>query len=182
MILRRLVALLRGNTDRSCVRAAASAHAADVRLSNHLLNAYTKSGSLALAEMPHRNLVSWSALISGHDQARRPDLALELFARMDAQPNEYVYASVLRALDVGTQVHADAVKSRFLGVSFVANSVVSMYMKCGCVDEGYGVFRTLVEPNFVSYNAVISGLAESSQLERGLEVFRLIKLRGLRPD
>ncbi|OEL15519.1 Pentatricopeptide repeat-containing protein [Dichanthelium oligosanthes] len=202
MILRRLVSLiLDGAWPRAHATAAAHAaavragHAADVFLSNHLIVSYSRSGLLAAAlnvfdEMPRRNLVSWSALISCCAHAGRPELALELFARMGdaARPNEHVYTSVacscaaLRALAAGEQVHAHAVKSGFLGSSFVSNSIVSMYMKCGCFDEGYGVFRTLAEPTVVSYNAVISGVAASSRPEKGLEVFRLMKLRGLRPD
>ncbi|KAL6634608.1 hypothetical protein ACP70R_027279 [Stipagrostis hirtigluma subsp. patula] len=206
MVLRRLVSLLLDGAATSShprAEAAAAAHAAaaksghtaDVFLSNQLIASYAGSGRLADArrvfdEMPRRNAVSWSALISGCARAGRPELALELLARMDGamRRNEHVYASVarscaaLRALAAGAQVHADAVKSGFLGASFVPNSIVSMYMKCGCFDEGYKVFRTLAEPNVVSFNAVISGLAASSWPERGLEVFRLMKLRGLRPD
>ncbi|XP_039788707.1 pentatricopeptide repeat-containing protein At5g27110-like [Panicum virgatum] len=203
MILRRLVSLvLDGSWPRARATAAAHAaavragHAADVFLCNHLIVSYAGCGLLDAArrvfdEMPRRNLVSWSALVSCCTRAGRPDLALELFARMGgagARPSEHVYASVarscaaLRALSAGAQVHARAVKSGLLGASFVANSIVTMYMKCGCFDEGYGVFRTLAEPTVVSYNAAISGLAASSQPEKCLEVFRLMKLRELRPD
>ncbi|XP_066320476.1 putative pentatricopeptide repeat-containing protein At5g52630 [Miscanthus floridulus] len=188
MILRRVVSLiLHGASTSSRAHATTAAHAAatkaghaaDVFLSNHLIVTYARSGLLEAArrvfgEMPRRNLVSWSALISGCAQAGRPDLALELFARMgDVRPNEHVYASVarscaaLQALAAGAQVHADAVKSGFLGASFVANSVVSMYMKCGCSEAWYDVFRTLSEPNLVSHNALISCLAASSQPEMG---------------
>ncbi|KAF8653058.1 hypothetical protein HU200_062497 [Digitaria exilis] len=203
MILRRLVSLIldaawpRGHATATAHAVAVKAgHAADVFLSNHLIVSYAGSGLLEAArrvfdEMPRRNLVSWSALIASCARSARPELALDLFARMElegARPNEHVYASVARscaalgALAAGAQVHADALKSGFLGASFVANSIASMYMKCGCFDEGYDVFRTLAEPTVVSYNAVISGLAASSRPEKGLEVFRLMKLRGLRPD
>ncbi|XP_066317790.1 pentatricopeptide repeat-containing protein At1g15510, chloroplastic-like [Miscanthus floridulus] len=192
MILRWVVSLiLHGATTSSRAHATIAAHAAatkaghaaDVFLSNHLTVTYARSGLLEAArrvfgEMPRRNLVSWSALISGCAQAGRPDLALELFARMgDVRPNEHVYASVarscaaLQALAAGAQVHAHAVKSGSLGASFVANSVVSMYMKCGCYEAGYNVFRTLFELNLVSHNALISG----TKLD-------LMKLRGLHPD
>ncbi|CAL4968650.1 unnamed protein product [Urochloa decumbens] len=204
MILRRLVSLiLDGAWPRADATAAAhgaavkAGHAVDVIFSNHLIVSYGGSGVLDAArrvfdEMPSRNLVSWSALISCYARSGRPELALELFARMGRvapRPNEHVYASAARsctalhALAAGTQVHAGAVKSGLLGASsFVANSVASMYMKCGRFDEGYDVFSTLEEPTVVSYNAVISGLAASPRPEKGLEVFRLMKLRGLRPD
>ncbi|KAL6899285.1 hypothetical protein ACP4OV_005943 [Aristida adscensionis] len=208
MTLRRLVSLLLdgaatssrprdagGATVAAHAAAFKSGHAADVFLSNHLIVSYARSSRLEDArkvfdETPHRNLVSWSALISGCGRAGRPDLALELFSRMDGalRASEHVYASVarscaaLRALAAGAQVHADALKSGHLGAAFVANSLVSMYMRCRRAEEGYAVFTTLAEPNAVSHNAVMFGLAASSRPERGLEVFRLMKLRGLRPD
>ncbi|CAN6244826.1 unnamed protein product [Urochloa humidicola] len=202
MILRRLVSLILDGAW-PCADATAAAHgaavkaghAADVFLSNHLIVSYAGSGLLESArsvfdEMPRRNLVSWSALISCCTRGGRPDLALELFARMGGapRPNEHVYASVarsctaLRTLAAGAQVHAGALKSGLLGAPFVANSVVTMYMKCGCFDNGYAVFSTIPEPTVVSYNTVISGLAASSRPEKGLEMFRVMKLRGLRPD
>ncbi|CAL5021299.1 unnamed protein product [Urochloa decumbens] len=204
IILRRLVSLILGVAwPRADATAAAHAaavkagHAADVILSNHLIVSYAGSGLLESARrvfdgMPRRNLVSWSALISCCARGGRPELALELFARMGRgvlRPNEHVYASAarscaaLRTPAARAQVHAGALKSGLLGASpFVANSVASMYMKCGHFDEGYAVFSTLEEPTVVSYNAVISGLAASSRPEKGLEVFGLMKLRGLRPD
>ncbi|GJN21406.1 hypothetical protein PR202_gb08878 [Eleusine coracana subsp. coracana] len=204
MILQRVVSLLLdGAATCSSARTATAAHAAavksghaaDVFLSNHLIVSYATSGRLPLArmvfdEMPRRNLVSWSALISGSAQSGRPDLALDLFRRMDVPPSEHVYASAarscaaLRAPAAGAQVHARAFKTGLLGASsFVANSVSSMYMKCGRFDDGYGVFMELAAPTVVSYNAVVSGLAARARPGRGLEVFRLMKTRGfLLPD
>ncbi|KAK9225060.1 hypothetical protein WN943_010101 [Citrus x changshan-huyou] len=53
----------------------------DVIVSNHVLNLYAKCGEMILArkvfdEMSERNLVSWSAMISGHHQAGEHLLAL----------------------------------------------------------------------------------------------------------
>jgi pentatricopeptide repeat protein len=106
----------------------------------------------------------------------------------DEQPNEHSYANMTRsctALHVpatGAQVHTHAVKSGFLSASFMAKSIVSMYMKCGCYEAKYDVFRSLSEPNLVSHNAMIAGLAASSQPEMGLDVFRLMKLHEMRPN
>ncbi|CAD6342521.1 unnamed protein product [Miscanthus lutarioriparius] len=79
----------------------------------------------------------------------------------DVRPNEHVYASVarscaaLQALAAGAQVHAHAVKSGFLGASFVANSVVSMYTKCGCYEAGFSYAAALV----ICSNLENSGIA-----------------------
>nr|CAD1825202.1 unnamed protein product [Ananas comosus var. bracteatus] len=165
----------------------------DLFLSNHLLNMYAKCGKLEHAhkmfdEMPRRNLVSFSALISGYDQSGEPLMALNLFSQLEFDPNEYIYGSVLSAcatllaLSQGKQVHADVIKTGFFDVSFVSNSLISMYMKCSCFHEAYSIFGTIAEPNSVSYNAMIAGFAENGHVENSLELFRLMNQRGLRPD
>ncbi|OAY67782.1 Pentatricopeptide repeat-containing protein, partial [Ananas comosus] len=165
----------------------------DLFLSNHLLNMYAKCGKLKHAhkvfdEMPRRNLVSFSALISGYDQSGEPLMALNLFSQLEFVPNEYIYGSVLSAcatllaLSQGEQVHADVIKTGFFDVSFVSNSLISMYMKCSCFHEAYSIFGAIAEPNLVSYNAMIGGFAENGHVENSLELFRLMNQRGLRPD
>ncbi|KAG1366484.1 putative pentatricopeptide repeat-containing protein [Cocos nucifera] len=110
LILKRLGALLQ-----QCSKTKASDHGAtihaviikmglgsDLILSNHLISMYAKCNNFKAAhkvfdEMPKRNLVSWSAIIAGYDQSGKPLMALNIFAGMQLQPNEYVYASVLSA-------------------------------------------------------------------------------------
>ncbi|ONK73970.1 uncharacterized protein A4U43_C03F1460 [Asparagus officinalis] len=140
------------------------------------------------AEMPERNLVSWSALIAGYDQSGRHAMAVDLFAQMKLQPNEYAYASVisscgsLSALTQGKQVHASTLKTGHCGVSFVSNSLISMYMRCGCFDNAFSIFNNLPEPCSISYNTMITGFAENLQPGKGLELFKLMKREGLHAD
>ncbi|KAA8521116.1 hypothetical protein F0562_011731 [Nyssa sinensis] len=58
--------------------------------------------------MPHKNIVSWTALISGYAQHSRADKGFLLFSDMFAhyRPTEFAYASVLTSCnyDRGRQV------------------------------------------------------------------------------
>lgn len=94
----------------------------DLFLSNHLINMYAKckvleSSNCIFDHMPIRNIVSWSALIAGYDQASNPSIALNLFAQMPFQPNEYIYGSIISAcatlfaLAQGRQVHGQSLKN-----------------------------------------------------------------------
>lgn len=74
----------------------------DLFVSNHLVNMYAKCGDLECArkvfdEMPRRNYVSWTALVSGYAQHGRGDECFSLFSGMLAhhRPNEFAFASVL---------------------------------------------------------------------------------------
>ncbi|KAK0598030.1 hypothetical protein LWI29_030880 [Acer saccharum] len=165
----------------------------DVFISNHVVNMYAKCGKLDPArrvfdDMSERNLVSWSAMISGYDQVGDHALALELFSRMRLVPNEYVFGSAisacagLRDLIKGQQIHAQSLKFGYAYVSFVSNSLISMYMKCARCDDALSVYEEVSEPNSVSFNALIGGFVENQQPEKGFELFKLMHRQGLMPD
>ncbi|XVE98845.1 hypothetical protein REPUB_Repub03eG0143600 [Reevesia pubescens] len=166
---------------------------ADVIVSNHMLNMYAKCGKINFArqvfdEMSDKNLVSWSAMISGYDQAGKPLLALHLFSQMRLAPNEYILSSAISAcanlmlLGEGRQIHAQSVKYGYASVSFVYNSLISMYMKCGHSSDALSVYSGALEPNAVSYNAIITGFVENQQPEKGFEVFKHMHQQDLMPD
>ncbi|KAL5541134.1 hypothetical protein UlMin_044381 [Ulmus minor] len=162
----------------------------DVFISNHVLNMYAKCGNMTSArrvfdEMSERNIVSWSAMISGYDQAGEFLMSLDLFAQMRLVPNEFVFSSVisvcanLTALSPGQQIHAYSQKVGYASISFVSNSLISMYMKCGHFSDAVSVFESTSEPNSVSYNALINGFIENKLPEKGFEVFKCMQRQGL---
>ncbi|KAK7291868.1 hypothetical protein RIF29_07364 [Crotalaria pallida] len=164
-----------------------------VFISNQVLNMYAKCGHTVLArkvfdEMSHRNLVSWSAMLSGYDQCGEHWMALHMFAQIQHPPNEYIFASAvsacasLTALEQGRQIHAQSLKSGYASISFVSNSLISMYMKCGQCNDAMSVYDNSIRPNSVSYNALISGFIENCEPEKGFEVFKLMLRQGFVPD
>ncbi|TKY54534.1 Pentatricopeptide repeat-containing protein [Spatholobus suberectus] len=164
-----------------------------VFISNQVLNMYAKCGQVFLArrvfdEMSQRNIVSWSAMISGYDQCGEHGMALHLFSQMQFMPNEYIFASVLSAcasiaaLKQGQQIHAQSLKSGYASISFVSNSLITMYMKCGHCSDALSVYANSVGQNSVSYNALISGFTENHEPEKGFEVFKLMLQQGFVPD
>ncbi|KAL9996170.1 putative tetratricopeptide-like helical domain superfamily [Helianthus debilis subsp. tardiflorus] len=103
-------------------------------------------------EMFERNVVSWFAMISWYDQAGRALNAVQLFSRMKVeQANEFVFASdvsacaSLHAVDVGKRIHSQSVVLGYADVSFVSNSLVSMYMNCGRCSDALSVFMSSSE-------------------------------------
>ncbi|GKV27919.1 hypothetical protein SLEP1_g37035 [Rubroshorea leprosula] len=165
----------------------------DVYVSNHVLNMYAKCGKINFArqvfdEMPEKNVVSWSAMISGYDQGGEPLLALDLFSQMHLVFNGQSFASAIRAcgslmaLVTGQQIHARSLKYGYACLSFVSNSLVSMYMKCGYCSDALLVFAGSSGADPVAYNALITGFIENQQPERGFKVFKLMQRQGLVPD
>ncbi|XP_050221768.1 pentatricopeptide repeat-containing protein At3g09040, mitochondrial-like [Mercurialis annua] len=165
----------------------------DTIVSNHVVNLYAKRGNIKHArqvfdEMSEKNLVSWSAMISGYDHTGQPFLALKLFSQMKLVPNEYVFASVISscatvmALPQGKEIHARSLKYGFASVSFVSNALISMYMKCGQCRYALLVYNVISEPNGVTFNALISGFVENRQPEKGMEFFKAMHQKGFVPD
>ena len=201
MVLETIGSLLHHCSKTKAFRCGLSLHAtvfkagilADVIVSNHVLNMYAKCGKINFArqvfdEMSEKNLVSWSAMIAGYDQAGEPLSALYLYSQMRLAPNEYIFASAISAcanlmlLGEGRQIHAQSVKHGYASVSFVSNSLISMYMKCSHTSDALSIYSAALEPNTVSYNAIISGLVEIQQPEKGFEVFKHMHQQGLMPD
>lgn len=168
----------------------------NVFISNHIINMYAKCGNLDYAhqlfdEMSDRNLVSWSALISGYDQARDPFMALDLFRKMrvEMRPNEFCFSSALSScsrlmsLRIGQQLHSDALKLGYSSISFVCNSLIKLYSKCGQCNDAVSVFDSASGLIcLVSYNVIIAGLVANKELERGFDMFRIMRRQGLIPD
>ncbi|MFS7900053.1 putative tetratricopeptide-like helical domain superfamily [Helianthus anomalus] len=122
-------------------------------------------------EMSERNVVSWFAMIYGYDQVGRALNTAQLFSRMKVeQANEFVFTSdvsacaSLQAVDVGKRIHSQSVVLGYADVSFVSNSLVSMYMNCGRCSDTLPMFTGSSERKTVAYNAIITGLVENEQV------------------
>ncbi|KAI3881125.1 hypothetical protein MKX03_010138 [Papaver bracteatum] len=139
-------------------------------ITNHLINFYSKCRQLDYAqyifdEMPERNLISWTALISGYYQHNQPEKCFKLFSCMLCHhlPNEFTFASVLGSCDRhrGQQVHGLAVKTSLDEHVYVGNSLITMYCKNDAVDhtgDGWLVFKNLPVRNLIKMHRTGVGL------------------------
>lgn len=154
---------------------------------------YTKCECLGDAqkvfdEMPQRNVVSWTAMISGYSQRGYASEALNLFLKMlrsGTEPNEFTFASVLTSckgalgIEQGRQIHSLIIKSMFESHIYVGSSLLDMYSKSGKIHEARGVFESLPERDVVSCTAIISGYAQMGLDEEALELFRRLQREGM---
>lgn len=164
-----------------------------VYLRTRLIVFYTKCECLGDAqkvfdEMPQRNVVSWTAMISGYSQRGYASEALNLFLKMlrsGTEPNEFTFASVLTSckgalgIEQGRQIHSLIIKSMFESHIYVGSSLLDMYSKSGKIHEARGVFESLPERDVVSCTAIISGYAQMGLDEEALELFRRLQREGM---
>ncbi|KAK8938211.1 Pentatricopeptide repeat-containing protein [Platanthera guangdongensis] len=162
-----------------------SAHPFTLLLSNHLINMYSKCGRTDLArpvfdEMPHRNLVSWTALLTGYSQSGQHRQCFHLFSSMLAHhiPNDYGIVAVLSSSAAarhphhGKQAHALASKISLDANVFVGNSLIAMYSSCdGLGDDGRLVFETMPFRNVITWNSMIAGFSHAGKSHLSLDLF-----------
>eukprot|EP01018_Ginkgo_biloba_P031529 Gb_16954 [translate_table: standard] len=154
----------------------------DVFLANNILSMYAKCGSLRNARqifdnMSTRKLVSWNAMIAGYAQNGQGEEAFKLYCQMPEEPNQFTFASVLRAcsslsaLEQGKQVHAHIVRTGFESDVFVGTALVDTYSKCWSLENACKVFDKMPEPGMVSRNAMIAGYVRNGCLDKALVLF-----------
>jgi pentatricopeptide repeat protein len=168
----------------------------DVFVGSSLLNMYCKSGLLLEArkvfdKMPERNSVSWATIISGYAMQRMAGDALELFELMrqeEEDENEFVLTSVLSALaspefvNIGKQIHCLASKGGLLSFVSVENALVTMYAKCGSLDDALKTFEESSDKNSITWSAMITGFAQSGDSHKALNLFSHMHLSGTKPS
>ncbi|KAL8116260.1 hypothetical protein AgCh_022678 [Apium graveolens] len=171
----------------------------DMYTSNHVINMYAKCGSLECAqkvfdEMSERNVVSWTAMVSGFAQQGRGDDCFRVFSGMACEclPTEFAYASVLTVCDGdrGRQVHAFALKTSFDDYVYVANALITMYWN-NYVDggndddenfEAWVVFNGMHCKNLITWNAMIAGFQKSGCWVKALRIFSGMRHDGVEFD
>ncbi|KAJ4713600.1 Pentatricopeptide repeat-containing protein [Melia azedarach] len=64
----------------------------------------------------------------------------------------------------------------------VGNTLLSMYAKCGIIDDAISFFNEMNQKDTVSYNATISGCSQNGYAQEALHIFHKMQLCGIEPD
>eukprot|EP01018_Ginkgo_biloba_P020813 Gb_00194 [translate_table: standard] len=169
---------------------------ADVLVGTAIIDMYAKCGSLDMARqlfdrMLDRNVVSWNAMIAGYAQNGDSNEALALFNQMqlaNTKPNSATMVSVLpacahlAALQQGKQIHGCIFRSGFESDVVVGTAVVDMYAKCRSLEIARHLFDKMSERNVVSWNAMITGYAQTGHSSEALELFNQMQLACVTPN
>lgn len=154
---------------------------------NSLINFYAKCNELFIARklfdsMRQRNVVSWSALMTGYLHMGFSLEVIRLLKDMvsvDAiSPNEYIFAIALASCSdsgrtkEGQQCHCYVLKSGLVFHQYVRNALLHMYSKYFSFQEVMWIWNLVPGTDIFSYNSVLSGLLENGYFKEGLEVLR----------
>lgn len=203
---RTFVALLKACTKLKDVSMAKKIHAKvsmerllqkNIFIGSTLVDTYAKCGALADAQevfelLPNRDVVTWTALISGYAQHEQGQEALLWYEHMQVEgvaPNALTFACGLKAcgnvgaLDKGEEIHVE-IADRGLSQKnvFLGSALINMYAKCGLLEQAREVFDELPVRDVACWNAMITAYAQHEQGDEALTCYNQMQLAGLAPD
>lgn len=169
---------------------------ADKAIGNHLVPALVKCGCLldaqeAFSKLVQPNSWSWTYLMHAYVENGDCQHALSLFQKMQAvplHPNTFTFLVLLKAcahlvsLKHGRAVHFEVVKYELERDSFICNSLLDMYAKCGSLVEARKVFDGLQDKDVVSWTALIAGYVDHGLDRNALICFDQMQVDNVDPN
>lgn len=168
----------------------------DVATCTALVAGYSRSGRIEEArrlfdKLPTRDVVMWNAMIAGYGQHGLDQEALDLYGRMQQEAvtaaNSITYACLLQAcsraggLAQGRSIHLQVQERGLESDALVGNGLVSMYAKCGSLDEAQRVFDSLPNKDVVTWTAMIAGYTNSGVGTKALSLYKAMQREGVIP-
>lgn len=161
-----------------------------------MIAAFSQNGDIGKArdcfnKMPKRNVVTWNSMLSTYIQHGYQEDGLKLYRMMQTEglkPDWVTFASSTSAcadlaiLKLGTQIVAQSEKLGLASNVSVANSVITMYSRCGHVEEARKVFDCLNTKNLISWNSLMAGYAQNGHGRKVIEIFDTMLMMGFTPD
>ncbi|KAL8218220.1 hypothetical protein R6Q57_021593 [Mikania cordata] len=164
-------------------------------IQNTVLNMYAKCNCLNDArevfdKMPVKDMVTWTAMITGYSQNDKPEEALVLFPQMlrvELKPNHFTFSSLLKAAGArtdereGKQIHGYCLKYGYDLNVYVGSALVELYCRHDRMKEAHFVFDGLADKNEVSWNSQIAAHARKSEGDKALKLFQKMQRHDFKP-
>ncbi|KAH0919767.1 hypothetical protein HID58_027427 [Brassica napus] len=121
----------------------------------------------------------------------RAEEAVKMFLEMQRsgiEPDHYTLGQAISAcanissLEEGSQFHGKAVVSGFVHYVIVSNSLVTLYGKCGNIDDSTKLFNEMSFRDEVSWTAMVSAYAQFGRAIEAIDLFDRMVQHGLNPD
>ncbi|KAK2970084.1 hypothetical protein RJ640_002577 [Escallonia rubra] len=150
-----------------------------------------QSAHQLFVKIPQRDLSHNNHLLYEHSRNNRNAEVLNLFLGFRRLGFPLDGSSLSCALKVcgclvdhvvGKQVHCHCVKVGLVEDVSVGTSLVDMYMKTENVVDGDHVFDEMPEKNVVSWTSLLAGYARNGLVERAIDSFFAMQVRGIRPN
>ncbi|KAJ1393626.1 Tetratricopeptide-like helical domain superfamily [Sesbania bispinosa] len=163
---------------------------------NTLATMYNKCGKpgyvMQLFEkMRMPDVVSWTNLITTYVHMGEEEHAVEVFKRMrksDVIPNEYTFAAVITACanlahtEWGKQIHGHALRLGLVDALSVANSMITLYSKCGLLRSASLVFHGMTRKDIISWSTIIAVYSQEGHAKKAFNYLSWMRREGQKPN
>ncbi|XP_024521351.1 pentatricopeptide repeat-containing protein At2g03380, mitochondrial-like [Selaginella moellendorffii] len=157
---------------------------------NALIVLYGKCGDVGSAErvfleMQHRDPASWTAMVAAYAQNGHYRKAIDVVQKMllgraflDSRAFVVIIdaCAVAEDIDQGKEIHELAALSKFEELVAVANALINMYGKCGCLNEAREVFDRMPSRDVVTWTTIIVIYVQNGEPMLALDVFHQMEL------
>eukprot|EP01018_Ginkgo_biloba_P003188 Gb_16072 [translate_table: standard] len=114
--------------------------------------------------------------------------ALNILQDMDQSVDNFTYVCLLqvcikkKALKEGKLVHAHMSKRDFMPDSYLENTLLNLYAKCGCLLEARRVFDQMPKRDAYSWTVMISAYSRHGRPKESLALFHRMQQAGVQPN
>lgn len=184
----------------------------DVFVSNTLISVYGKCGSTLDAKnvfdgLRWRDVVSWNAMAAAYVEHGLAENCLDLYEQMQTEgvsPDRWTFVGLLQAAALLAQkedevlvngqsikakslervkaLHADSWRRGYHEDTYIGNTLVSVYGKCGSIMDAEEVFDELSELNVVSWNALLAAYSQQGDTEKAFQLYGEMQAEGIHSD
>lgn len=170
----------------------------DSYIGSCLIDMYSKGGSAKLGRfifdrIARKNVVAWTAMISGYVQSGELEEGLILFRLMQHRarvaPNKVTLLGVLPAIGsvasliAGKQIHGFAIRADLMREASLNNALIDMYSKCGSLDSSRRLFdQDGWQKDAISWSCIISSYGLHGRGEEAISTFRRMIELGMDLD
>lgn len=167
-----------------------------ITVGNALVDAYAGLGmvdcALSLVKgMSHRTVITYTTLASKLNQIGCHKQTLEIINHMredDIQIDGFIISTCLSASAnlgakiTGEQLHCYSIVSGFSRWISVTNGLIDFYGKCRSIKDAQKAFNEISNPDVISWNCLMHGLALNGHTTSALSTLEDMRLAGAKPD
>ncbi|KAG6519895.1 hypothetical protein ZIOFF_016924 [Zingiber officinale] len=122
---------------------------------------------------PHKDVISWTSIISGYIRCGMLHEARALFERADAQKNVVTWTAMLSGYARSKLIReAEELFERMPEKNCISwNTMLACYAEKGQLDEAFHLFTRMPDRNVVSWNTIMIAMAQSGRLDEAYRLF-----------
>lgn len=172
-------------------------HHSDVFVQTALLDMYSKCNDLASSrkvfdEMSLRSVVSWNSMISAYSRAScigESFLLLKQMMGLGLEPSSGTFVGIVSScsdpvftLRQGFSIHTCIIKCGLHSELALLNSVMSMYIHFGCIEDACSIFYSMDERSIISWTTILGGYVNDGNVTQLFNIFNEMRRQNISAD